>query len=71
VLARRRPLLGQLGRRLAAGSVAVAFVSIALLAAITLLLFDLDIGGASAETEDVYTSAVVAGLRSAYMANDG
>ncbi len=71
MLARRRPLLGQLGRRLAVGYVAVAFVSIAVLTALTLLLFDLDIGGTSTETEDVYTSAVVSGLQSAYLAADG
>jgi two-component system sensor histidine kinase BaeS len=64
-------VLGPLGRRLAAGSVAVAFASIAVLTAVTLILFDLDIGNASAEPEDVYTSALAAGLRSAYQAADG
>lgn len=67
----RRPLLGPLGRRLAAGSVVIAFASIALLVAVTLLVFDLDIGSASHEPEDVYTAAVVAGLRSAYVSAGG
>ena len=71
MLPKRRPLLGHLGRRLAAGSVAVAFASLAVATAVTLLLFDLDAGNAAHEPEDVYASAVVAGLRSAYATADG
>lgn len=68
---RRPPLLGPLGRRLAAASVAIAFASIAVLTGLTLLLFDLDIGNAAPEPEDVYATALASGLRSAYAAADG
>ena len=71
MLPKRQPLLGHLGRRLAAGSVAVALASLTVATAVTLLLFDLDAGNAAREPEDVYASAVVAGLRSAYATADG
>lgn len=67
----RLPLLGSLGRRLAAAFLGIALVSIAVLVAVTLVLFDVDVGSTSREPETVYASALASGLRSAYLATGG
>ncbi|HET9091004.1 MAG TPA: HAMP domain-containing protein, partial [Acidimicrobiales bacterium] len=67
----RLPLLGSLGRRLATAFLGIALVSIAVLVAVTLVLFDVDVGSTSREPETVYASALASGLRSAYLATGG
>lgn len=58
---------GPLGRRIAAGSVAVALVSVVLLAGLTLLLADSDFTNAGHEGESSSISAIVASVRSIYL----
>ena len=63
-------VLGPLGRRVAAGSLAIALVSIALVAAGILLVVDADVGTAGRDQEAATTGAIVAAVRSAYLANN-
>lgn len=60
--------LGYLGRRLVAGSLAVALLSIALLAAVTVIVTDADLGSAGREQEAATTRVILDTLRSTYMA---
>ena len=61
--------LGSLGRRLAAGSAAIALLSIVLLGALTLLLADFDLTSAKTEQESSSTRALVATLRGTYLSD--
>lgn len=58
---------GPLGRRIAAGSIAVALVSVALLAGLILILADSDLTSAGREGEASSISAIVASVRSTYL----
>ncbi len=65
-------LLGPLGRRAAAGSLAIALASIAILAGVMLALLDVDLGSAAHdETRQYPTSAIISALRAAYLASNG
>jgi two-component system sensor histidine kinase BaeS len=59
--------LGPLGRRLVAGSAAIALVSVVLLGMLTLLFADIDIMSAGHENEASSTRAIVAAIRSTYL----
>lgn len=60
-----------LGRRLAVGSLAVALISIVLLAAVTLLVTDADLTSAGQEQETSTTRVLLTMLRTAYEADAG
>jgi len=62
-------LLGPLGRRLAAGSAAIALLSVVLLGGLTLLLADTDLTSAGHEAEASSTSAILADIRTTYLAD--
>lgn len=68
---RANRLLGPLGRRLTAGSLAIALASIALLAGVTLLVVDIDLGSTGQEQETTYSGAISSAISSAYLAADG
>lgn len=63
--------LGYLGRRLVAGSLAVALLSIALLVAVILVVTDADLGSASRDEEAATTGVVVETLGTTYLAAGG
>ncbi len=65
---RHTGILGPLGRRVAAGSLVIALGSIAVLAIITLIFLDFDLGSAGREQENSSRSAIAAAVRSAYLA---
>ena len=65
-------LLGPLGRRAAAGSLAIALASIAILAGVMLAVLDVDLGNAGHDAARQYpTTAIISALRSAYLASGG
>ena len=59
--------LGPLGRRLVAGSAAIALVSVVLFGVLTLVFADIDVMNAGQENEASTTRAIVASVRSAYL----
>lgn len=61
--------LGPLGRRLAAGSLIVALLSIALVAGVILFVVDDAVDNASRGQESAAATAIVAAVRSAYLAD--
>ncbi len=63
----RSSWFGPLGRRIAAGSIAVALVSVVLLAGLTLLLADIDLANAGHERESSSIRAIVGSVRSTYL----
>lgn len=69
--ASRRHQGGSLARRLLAGSLLVALVSITLLTVVTLVVIDADLGVAGQERESSTTKVIVATLRSTYAAAGG
>ena len=64
---RYRGWLGPLGRRLVAGSAAIALISVVLLGALTLLFADIDIMSAGHENEASSTRAIMAAIGSTYL----
>lgn len=60
-----------LWRRLVVGSLAVALVSIALLAVVTLVVTDADLGSAGREQETATTNVLLQALRTTYVASGG